>query len=153
MTKKMPSGFQTVTPYVIVKDASAAIALYKKAFSAVESSVLRGPDGKIGHACLTIGTSKFFLADENPAMKSKAPGADGASVSFYLYLDDADAAQKKALSAGMKELMPVTDMFWGDRMGAVVDSFGYKWNVATQVKEMTEDEVKKAAEKFFSKAA
>jgi PhnB protein len=153
MTKKIPEGFHTVTPYLTLKDAAAVIALYKKAFGATENNVMRGPDGKIGHACLTIGNSKIFLADENPSMCNIAPSEKGSNVNFYLYVEDADAWQKKAVSAGMKELMPVTEMFWGDRMGAVQDGFGYKWNLATQAKEMTEEEVRKAAEKAFSSKA
>lgn len=153
MTKKIPQGFHTVTPYLTLKDAAGAIELYKKAFGATESSVLKGPDGKIGHACLTIGDSKLFLADESPQMCTVAPSDKGSNVNFYLYVDDVDAAYRKAMAAGMKEVMPVQDMFWGDRMGAVRDPSGYKWNLATQVKEMTEEEVSKAAAKAFGQAA
>ncbi|MDE3061095.1 MAG: VOC family protein [Pseudomonadota bacterium] len=153
MTGKIPEGFHTVTPYLTIKDAAKAIELYKQAFGAVEGETMRGPDGKIGHACLTIGDSKVFLADENPKMGTVAPPEKGSNVNFYLYVEDADAAQKKAIAAGMKEAMPVKEMFWGDRLGAVTDPFGYKWNLATQVREMTEEEVREAAKKAFNQAA
>jgi len=153
MTKQIPEGFHTVTPYLTLKDAAAAIELYKKAFGAILETVMKGPDGKIGHACLTIGNSKIFMADESPQMCTIAPSEKGSNVNFYLYVNDADGAQKKALAAGLQEIMPVQEMFWGDRMGAVRDAFGYKWNLATKVKEMTDEEVKAAAQKAFGKAA
>jgi PhnB protein len=153
MKGKIPQGYHTVTPSLVFKDATAAIALYKKAFGATENSCLRSPDGKVMHACITSGNSKIFLFDENPQMCAMAPGSEGASVSFYLYVDDPDASAKQALGAGMKEIMPVQDMFWGDRMGAVQDPFGYKWNLAAQVREMSMDEVKQAAQKAMGKAA
>jgi uncharacterized glyoxalase superfamily protein PhnB len=153
MTKKIPHGFHTVTPYLTFKDAAKAIELYKAAFGATLETIMKGPDGKVGHACLTIGNSKLFLSDESPQMCNIAPSEKGSNVNFYLYVEDADGAFKKAISAGMKEMMPVTEMFWGDRMGAVTDPFGYKWNLATQVKEMTNEEVAEAAKKAFGKAA
>lgn len=154
MTRPIPQGFQTVTPSVIFKDAAAAIALYEKALDAkVEYKLLMPGSDKIMHACLTIGTSKLFLCDESHEMQCYAAANNQPSVSFYLYVPDPDAAYKKALSAGMKEMMPVQDMFWGDRMGVVTDPFGYKWNLAAQVKTLSQDEIEKAAKKAFSKAA
>src|SRR5690348_12025919 len=131
MVKKVPEGFHTVTPYLTIKGAASAIELYKKAFGAKEENVMRSPGGEIiMHACLTIGNSKIFIMDENPDMGARAPGVEGSNVSFYLYVDDAEAAHKKAVTAGMTEVMPVKEMFWGDRMGALKDAFGYKWNLA-----------------------
>jgi uncharacterized glyoxalase superfamily protein PhnB len=77
----------------------------------------------------------------------------GSPVSFYLYFEDADAAQKKAIAAGAKETMPVTDMFWGDRMGSIEDPFGYQWSVATRVREMTPEEIHRAGEAWMKQMA
>ncbi len=151
MTDKIPQGFHTITPHITCKNATASIELYKKAFGAVEKDgpAMRDPKtGKVGHACLTIGNSKIFLADEMPGC---AAPAGETSVGFYLYFEDADAAFKKAISGGCKEFMPVTDMFWGDRMGVVSDPDGYKWNVATHVREVSPAELEKGMKEMSEK--
>src|SRR5688572_6310960 len=113
MTSPIPEGFTTITPSLSVKDAAKAIETYKKAFGAKEISRTEAPgSNKIMHACLEIGTSKIFIADEFPGCS----GAAGAS--FYLYVPDVDAALTQAKKAGLNETMPAEDMFWGDRLGA-----------------------------------
>ena len=142
--KKIPEGFQTITPSLNLEGAAAAIKLYKKAFGAQEIYSLESPDksGKIMHACLQIGSSKIFLAD---AM----PNCGGASASsFYLYLEDADVAFKQATQAGLTEVWAPTDMFWGDRTGVVRDQFGISWTLATKVREVSPEELEKGAKEF-----
>jgi PhnB protein len=46
--------------------------------------------------------------------------------------------------------MAPADMFWGDRMGQLVDPFGQKWTIATHVKDMTPAEQKAAGEAFVA---
>lgn len=144
MTNPIPEGYHTITPSLMVSDAIEAIALYKKAFGAKEEGVMKTPDGKsVMHAVLNIGNSKIFLADmicSGDNTSSKA--------SFYLYVPDVDAAIKQAKEAGLSEKMPATDMFWGDRLGAVQDKFGISWTIATHTRDMSEDEIKKGAEAF-----
>ena len=109
-----------------------------------------GPDRKIMHTEIQIGDASVMVNDE--VMGCRSPHSYGGSpVTFYLYFEDADAAFKKAIAAGAKSLMPVTDMFWGDRMGNVEDPFGYRWNIATRTKEMTPEQIKKAGEEFMKK--
>ena len=146
--KKIPQGFTTLTPCVAVKEGKAAIALYEKALGAVTQYCMMIPDtNKVSHACIKIGNSLFFLFDENKEMGSFAPGPQGSSVGFYLYVDDPDAAHKKAVAAGMKELLAPQDMFWGDRMSAVQDPYGYKWNFAAQVREVSPEEIEASVRK------
>jgi uncharacterized glyoxalase superfamily protein PhnB len=148
----IPPGHTTVTPCITLSDASAAIEFYKKAFGATERGRFAGPDGKIMHAEIQIGNAAVMLNDE--VMGQKGPKAYGGSpASFYLYFEDADAAQKKAVAAGAKETMPVTDMFWGDRMGNVEDPFGFHWTIATRVREMTPEEIKEAGKDFMKQMA
>ena len=149
----IPKGYTTVTPSLVFKDGSKAIDYYKKAFGATERSRALGPDGKIMHAEIQIGSSIVMLSDE--LMGQRSPESIGGSpVSFYLYFDDADAAYKKAIAAGgAKEIMPVSEMFWGDRMGALKDPFGYTWNVASHVKDVTPEEMKKGQEEFMKQMA
>jgi PhnB protein len=124
----IPQGFHTITPQIHVTNGDKAIALYKKALGAKELHRILAPGTKtIMHACLEIGSSKLFLSDH--AGQPQPP--KGANSSFYIYVENIDAAHKKAVSAGMKESMPPTDMFWGDRMSGVTDPFGHNWNLAT----------------------
>ena len=108
------------------------------------------PDGKIAHAELKIGDSIIFLADEMPGMGNKAPQTLGGTTGgLYLYVEDADKAFQRAIDAGAKSTMPVTDMFWGDRVGHFVDPFGHTWDVSTRVRELTPKEVESGARAFF----
>lgn len=143
--QKIPQGYSTITPSLNLENAAEAIELYKKAFNAREQGVMKSPDGsgKIMHAVLEIGNSKLFLADQ--FCKSSVEPSNSA---FYLYVPDVDSAFKQAKAAGLSDIMPVTDMFWGDRLGAVKDKFGISWTLATHVKDVSEDEMKKGAEDF-----
>ena len=148
--KPIPPGHTTVTPTITVSDGSKAIEFYRRAFGATEKGRHLAPDGKIMHAEIQIGNALVMLNDE--VMGNRSPQSYGGSpVSFYLYFEDAEAAFKKAIAAGAKQLMPVTDMFWGDRMGNLEDPFGYRWNVATRIKDLTPDELKKAGDEFMKK--
>ena len=141
----IPEGLTTVTPSLSVKDAAKAIDLYKKAFGAKELRRMADPQtGKIMHAVLEIGTSKIFVAD----LFTNCPASQS---SFYLYMPDADASVKQAEQAGMKNTMPVTDMFWGDRMGCITDEFGISWTVATHVREVSEADLEKGMKEMSDK--
>ena len=95
------TGRQTLTPYLIVKDATRAIEFYGRAFGAEESFRLEGPDGRIGHAELRIGASRFMLADEHPDFGALSPASIGGSpVSLHLQVDDVDGVVGRAASAG-----------------------------------------------------
>jgi PhnB protein len=145
MTTFIPEGFTTITPSLNLPNAQEAIDLYKKALGAKEIAVMKSPDGsgKIMHAVLEIGNSKLFLADEFSKGEASASKS-----SFYLYVPDVDAAFKQATQAGLTSTMPVTDMFWGDRLGAVTDKFGISWTIATHTRDVSDDEMKKGAVEF-----
>jgi PhnB protein len=150
--KPIPEGYTTVTPSIIVRDAAKAIEFYKKAFGAVEKMRMPGPDGKIMHAEITIGNSHVMFSEEMMGGKS-AESLGGCPVSFYLYFENTDAAIKKAIAAGAKETMPAQDMFWGDRFGQVEDPFGIKWSIATHIKDLTHDQMKKGQEEWMKQMA
>jgi PhnB protein len=153
--KAIPTGYHAITPNLVVRDAAKAIDFYKKAFGANEKVRMPGPDGKgVLHAELEIGDSIIMLGEEMPGMGPKAPKGGGASpVSFYYYVENVDAAWKRAVDAGATVLMPLTDMFWGDRTGQLEDPFGHRWAPAQHVKDVTPEEVKKGQEAFFKKMA
>jgi uncharacterized glyoxalase superfamily protein PhnB len=154
MTKPIPDGFHTITPSFMFKDTRKAIEFYKKALGATEKFLMPGPDGKgVMHAQMQIGDSPIMMGDEHPGQGCKsAETLGGTPIGCYLYVKDVDAAFKKALAAGGKVRMPVQDMFWGDRMGAFDDPFGYSWTLATHIADPTPEEMAQGAEAMFAGA-
>ncbi|PYM24527.1 MAG: glyoxalase [Candidatus Rokuibacteriota bacterium] len=143
----VPAGYHTVTPYLTVNDGAGALEFYKRAFGAREAERMPGPGGKLMHAELRIGDSVVMLSDEFPGMSTcKAPKSLGGTTgSIFLYLADVDPAFRKAVEAGCKVLMPLTNMFWGDRFGKLEDPFGNQWTMATHVEDVTPDEMRRRA--------
>lgn len=145
MAKPIPTDYPAITPALCVDDGAGAIEFYKKAFGAEERLRMPGPDGKIMHAELQIRDSVLMLADAMPDWGFQSPKHYGGTpVSFSIYVEDCDAAFKRAIDAGATQERPVEDQFYGDRSGTVVDPFGHKWTLATRVKEMTPEEMTKA---------
>lgn len=144
--KPIPDGYTEITPYLFIDGASAAIDYYKTVFGAQERMRLPGPDGKIGHAELTIGNSVLMLADESADMGALGPkSVGGTAVSLMVYVPDVDATFKTAIANGGKELQAVDDKFYGDRSGEFEDPFGHRWSVATHVEDVPPDEMAKRA--------
>jgi PhnB protein len=153
MTPKVnpiPQGYHTVTPNLVVQDGAKALEFYKKAFGAEERMRMPGPDGNILHAEFRIGDSIIMLGDEMPDMAKSPKAYGGTPVRFYVYVENVDAAWKRAVDAGAKSVMPLQDMFWGDRTGCLEDPFGHLWNLAQHVSNPTPEEMQKGQEAFFS---
>jgi len=146
----IPKGMHTLTPNLVLRDCARAIEFYKRALGAQEVSRMMAPDGKgVWHAELRIGDSVFFLNDEMPGMGRPAPtAAEPLPVTLWLYVQDCDAAYKRAMAAGATTVMAPADMFWGDRCGGIADPFGYQWSFATRQKDLSESEMKRAGEEF-----
>src|SRR5882672_8414273 len=120
--KPIPDGYHTVTPYMIIKDAARAIEFYKKAFGATETMRMPGPGGKVMHAEIKIGNSPIMLADECPEMNARDPlSLGGSPISILLYVENVDALFNQAIAAGGKQVKPVQDQFYGDRIGSLTD--------------------------------
>jgi len=146
----IPPGYHTITPYLIVDNAAAAMDFYQKAFGAVEILRLSGPEEKIGHAELQIGNSRFMLADEHPIMGFVGPNTlGGTTISLLVYVPDVDGVYHQAIKAGAKMLKPIQDQFYGDRSGSIVDPFGHIWTLATRKEEITNEEIKERMTKMF----
>jgi PhnB protein len=146
--KPIPEGYHSITPYLIVDGAAAAIDFYKTAFAATERMRIAAPRGRVGHAELAIGDCVVMLADEHPEMDARGPRAIGGSpVSIHLYVEDVDAVIDRAVTAGANLRRPVANMFYGDRIGSLIDPFGHHWHVATHVEDVPHDELlRRAAE-------
>jgi len=150
--KAVPEGFNTVSPTLIVPNCVEAIALYKKAFGAEEIARMPGPDGKSTmHAEMRLGNSTVMMSDESPQWGTKSPKAlGGTPVSLHLYVEDADAIFKRAVSAGCTVTMPISDAFWGDRYGKVKDPFGHEWGIGTHKEDLSPEEMGKRAQAAFA---
>ena len=146
MVKAIPEGYHSVTPYLAINGAANAIEFYKKAFGATERMRFDAPDGKIGHAEISIGDSVIMMADEFPEMNFRAPQAGaGTSVSLMLYVEDVDSFIEKAVAAGAKIERPIKDEFYGDRTGTIKDPYGHMWHIATHKEDLTMEEIGKRA--------
>jgi len=141
--KPIPEGYHSVTPYLVMQGAAAALDFYKTAFGAIELFRMEH-EGKIGHAEIKIGDSPIMLADEQPAMGSVSPKTlGGTPVSLMIYVDDVDTIYKQAIDAGAVELKALQDQFYGDRSGTLKDPFGHVWTVATHKEDVSPEEMDK----------
>jgi PhnB protein len=149
--KTIPDGYHSINTFLVVRNADKAIQFYKKAFGAEERFRMHGPDGKtIMHADLKIGDSVFMLTEESKEMKALSPESIGGSpVTMYVYVKDVDSIFNQAISEGATELKPVRDQFYGDRSGYLRDPFGHLWSIATHMRDLSPDELRKAGEAFF----
>jgi PhnB protein len=145
--KPIPEGYNSITPYLVIKGAAAAIDFYKEAFGAVEILRMPQPDGRVGHAELKIGNSIVMMADEYPEMQVVGPKTLGnTSVGLLLYLDDVDKALERAVSLGATIKKPIADQFYGDRTGTIEDPFGHKWTLAVHIEDVTPEEMQRRME-------
>jgi PhnB protein len=148
--KAVPEGYHTITPQLTLDNAAQTIEWYKRALGAEEISKSLGPDGKVMHAELKIGDSRFMVNDVMQG--SKGPNAYGGSpASLWLYVENSDQLFNRAVAEGAKVQMPMDDQFWGDRGGAVADPNGYTWWISTRKEDFTPEEMKQRAEDFFKK--
>ena len=151
--KPIPDGYYTLTPYLTVRNAAAALDFYKRAFGADETFRVASPDGKVGHAEIRIGNSPIMLSDEYPEMGATSPEAIGGSpVMLHLYVENVDALVERAVQAGGKLDRPVADQFYGDRGGMITDPFGHKWWIATHVEDVPPDELERRSKAAFGGA-
>jgi uncharacterized glyoxalase superfamily protein PhnB len=147
--KAVPDDMHTITPHLICDGAAAAIEFYKKAFTAVEVVRLPGPNGKLMHALIRIEGSAVMLVDEMPEWGALSPKSlKGSPVTIHIFVEDVDAFTARAVAAGAKIIMPVADMFWGDRYGKLEDPFGHQWSVATQKRKVSLEEMQQAMQKM-----
>lgn len=142
----IPSGYNSVIPYANVKDAKAMIAFCKSAVGAkMRGKPMLGPNGSIVHCELDLGDSVLMLSEavQQPEWK----------VNVFCYVPNVDKVIAKALKAGASLAVPAMDMFWGDRMGCVIDPVGNQWTFASRFAIVSPAEMKKGAAKFAADMA
>jgi uncharacterized glyoxalase superfamily protein PhnB len=135
----IPQGYHTVTPYLIVKDAEGLIEFMQEVFEGHLIERMERPDGRILHAEVRIGDSVVMLAQAGEHPKETLG-------MLQLYVEDVDAAYRRALAAGAVSLRVPTDEFYGDRAGGVQDSNGIVWWIATHVEDVPPEEMQRRAE-------
>jgi uncharacterized glyoxalase superfamily protein PhnB len=156
MAKPIPDGFHTITPHLAVTGAAKAIDFYKKAFGAEELGRHPTPDGRLMHAMIKIGDSFVMMADCFPEMGGPCRSPQdlgGTGVTLNLYTTDCDKVFNQAVAAGAKVLMPLMDMFWGDRYGQVVDPFGHIWAISTHKEDVPPAELEKRGREAMAQMA
>ena len=142
--KAIPEGYTALTPYLIVKGGAKALDWYAKAFGAQELFRMPQPDGRVGHAEMQLGSSRFMLADEFPERDIRAPNGPS-PVSMAIYTEDCDAMFNRAVAAGAKVQRPLANQFYGDRVGVLTDPFGHTWSISTHVEDVSPDEMERRA--------
>jgi PhnB protein len=155
MSKKsssvIPEGMHTVTPVMYFNgNCRQAIDLYKKVFNAQVAGIYDAPDGKsVWHAMIKIGNANIMMSDAMPGSYEKGPDKS-ATASIWLYVDKCDDVFNTAVKNSFKPIMPVMDMFWGDRFGKVQDPFGHTWGIATRQWEYTPEEMKEKEKEMMA---
>jgi PhnB protein len=149
--RAVPEGYQTLTPVLTLDECRKAMDWYKAALGAEELSSSTGPDGKVMHAELQIGSSRVMVHDS--MLGDRGPKELGGSpAGMWLFVEDCDSVFNRAVSAGAKVRMRMDDQFWGDRCGTFVDPFGFGWAVATRKQDFTRAEMDQRAAEYFRKA-
>jgi PhnB protein len=145
-----PPGYHSVTPYLALRGATAALDFYARAFGAERVLKLDMPDGSIAHAEIRIGDSILMLSEENADWGNRSPLALGGSpVHLMIYVPDVDAAFARALAAGASQVKPVEDQFYGDRTGTLKDPYGYQWTLATHIEDVSAEEAQRRMAAMF----
>lgn len=137
----IPPGYTSLTPFLVVDGARAAIDFYTTVFGATVVDVMDGPDGTVAHAELDFGNGRLQLGDPNPRFDLvAAPAGSAVSHSTCLYCADVDAVVARAKEQGATVREEVSTFVTGDRFGSVVDPFGQRWTVMTRVEDVSEEE-------------
>jgi PhnB protein len=151
--RPIPEGYHSITPQLTCRDAARAIDFYKSVFGAQEVMRMPDPSGKVMHAEMKIGDSRFMLNDEFPGM-AVAPNPNAPhSSSLFVYTEDVDVLFNRAVKAGAREDMALSNMFWGDRYGKFTDPFGHQWGVATHVEDVAPEEMQRRFEEMNKERA
>jgi uncharacterized glyoxalase superfamily protein PhnB len=136
--KTIPDGYQTVTPYLMVRDAAKFIEFMSLVFDATTAEQLMRPDGTIGHSELRIGNSMIMLSEASESYPATP-------VMLHVYVENVDTVFERAVRAGGTVVSKPTDQFYGDRAGGVREPSGNTVWIATHIEDVAPDELKRRA--------
>ena len=148
----IPKGYNAVIPALAFHGADKAVKWFIHVFNAKERMRFSNPDGTIAHAEIQIGDSIVMLSEENPEYNKSPQTLNGNSVNLCIYVPDVDQVIQKAVDNGARILIPAADQFYGDRSGRIEDPFGYIWIISTHIKDVSEQEMKKAMDEMMAQA-
>jgi PhnB protein len=135
----------TLIPHLTCRNASEAVEFYQKALGAEAQGVFRSPDGRVMHAELKLQDATFYVMDEMREHGADSPLAlQGSPVMIYIRVADCDALYARAVAAGCSVKTALQDMFWGDRYSLVEDPYGHKWEIATPIRSVSNQELREA---------
>lgn len=142
---------QEYVPYLSVDHGPRAVAFYSQVFDTKPWVLLNMPDGRVMHCEFRIGNTRLFLSDEllDHGGTPSPETVGGTTVAVHIYVTDCDKLTEDMARNGAKILMQPTDMFWGVRFSRVRDPFGHEWGIATQLSEMSPEEIKSVVSKMF----
>ena len=139
--KPVPEGYTSLTPFLCIDGASAAIDFYTSVFGAELVDRMDGPDGTVAHAELDFGNGRLQLGDPAEAYQIAAPDPTApATHSMGFYCEDVDAVVAKAGEAGATIREPAQTFVTGDRFASILDPFGQRWTVMTRVEDVSPEE-------------
>jgi PhnB protein len=142
-------NYGAMTPMLAVSDVRRAVDFYTKAFGFSVRGITDSPNGPL-HAELRLRDTTLMLSPESRQQGNLSANAIGNTpATFYILVNDVDGTFNKAVATGGKLLMPVMDMFWGDRCGTLADPDGNKWMIATHKAEPTEAEMAEAMQQMM----
>ena len=145
--------YRSVTPMLAVSDVRRALDFYTSAFGFTVRQTMDTPQG-ILHAELVLRDTTLMLSPEERQQNNLSANSIGNTpVTLYILVDNVDEVFTSAVASGGKVLMPVMDMFWGDRCGVVTDLDGNKWMVATHKSEPSEAEMAEAMRQMRAQAS
>lgn len=148
-----PNGYSTLTPFLAVSPARAAMEFYCEVFGATVVGVTEF-GGIVAHAELDLGNGRLQLGEPSPEYHLAAQSAtDDACYSIALYCPDVDALVERAVAAGAVVREPVTDFVSGDRYGSIRDPFGVRWSIMTRVEDIPDAESARRVEEWAAQYA
>lgn len=137
----IPTGYTSLTPFLVINGASAAIDFYTSVFGAEVIERMDGPDNLVAHAELDFGNGRLQLSDPNPKFGLAAPAVgEAVTHSIVLYCADADDVVARADAAGATIREPLSTFVTGDRFASIVDPFGQRWAIMTRVEDVSPEE-------------
>ncbi len=136
----IPAHYSTIIPYFRVPNAAGAVAFLQKAFGAKVSDRYDGEKGALMHCELKIGNVMLMCGD--------GEGADRQTLSAGVYVKNVDQVFAKAVALGAQVKEPLSNKFYGDRTGRVIDAWGNDWSIATHVEDVSPKEMKKRLAAF-----
>lgn len=122
----IPTGFTTFFPYIFADGADAYLAFLVDGLGGVVTHITRGPGERLANGQVRFGETTVMVSEATPAYPATR-------ASYYLYVDDADAAMARAVAAGGTQHMAVVDQTYGDRQGGLTDPQGNMWWISQRL--------------------